>query len=227
MSFYPAGLSSPVRNNSTALQARVAAGARGARWPVSRVIRWLGIGYVVAAGVLAGLFIVSSRDGEAERVRRELADTAAALVDDLQHGGEALSSVISRYARLTQKSITVFNTQGKRLASADPSLAQVMPVFETPMPESLSQSRMKLDDDSILLVTAERGLDSQRTPIVIVVATSEVNALARFDELKWRTLTIAFASSALILWLSLLLSRQLARREQELKERDRALALQH
>ena len=230
MSFYPAGLSSPVRNNSTALQARVAAGARAARWPASRVIRWLGIGYVVAAGVLAGLFIVSSRDGETERVRRELADTAAALVDDLQHGGEALSSVISRYARLTQKSITVFNAQGKRLASADPSLAQVTPVFEIPLPESLSQSRMKLDDDSILLVTAERGLDSQRTPIVIVVATSEVNAFARFDELKWRTLTIAFASSALILWLSLLLSRQLVRREaieQELKERDRALALQH
>ena len=230
MSFYPADLSSSVRDNPTASHPRVDAEVRASHWPASRVIRLLSIGGVVAAGVLAGLFIASNRDGEAERVRRELADTAAALVDDLQYGGEALSSVISRYARLTQKNIAVFDAQGKQLAAAEPPRTRAAPAFEMPLPEAMSQSRMRLRDGSTLLVTAERGIDSQHTPIVIVVAISELEAFAHFEELKWRTLAIAIANSILILGLYLLLSRQMVKREaieRELKERDRTLALQH
>ena len=230
MSFYSADLSSPVRGNSTAPQSGVSVDACSQQWPASRVIRWLSIGCVASAALLAGLFIATSRESENERISRELSDTAVALVDDLQQGGENLSAVLSRYARLTKKSIAVFDEQGKRLAGIAPPHSQLEPAFEMPLPQNLHQSRIKLDNGSSLLVSAARGIDSKRASILVVVAISEREAFAHFEDLKWRALATAATISILILWHSLLLSRQLKKREgieRELMVRDEALALQH
>ena len=230
MSFYPADLASPIREQLATPAMRVAAAVRPPHWPASRLIRWLSIGCMTAAALLTALIVVTSREREGELVRQDLANTAAALVDDLQNGGEVLATVITRYARLTNKTIAIFAREGQRLASAAPALTQAGPRFEIPFPQTLHQSRIQLSDAGPLLVFAESVTDAKRGPIMVVVAISEREAFAHFDKLQARTLATVVAVSALILWLLLLLCRQLAKREaveQTLKQRDKALALQH
>ncbi len=229
MPFFSAELSASSRADPQVPSARYGALPRATSWPASRVLRWLCLLWLITAAITASLYILSCKDSEQRKVRIELAEVANAVVDELRHGGEDASPVALRYSRLTKKDIAIFDSRGRQLALAAAS-DSVGSFFETPPWGGVENVRDFQQGEQRFLAQVEHGFDVQREPLTIVAAIGEQQAFAHFSELRWRAVAVAAGSSMFVVLLFLVLSRQLGKREAieaELKERDRALALQH
>ncbi len=229
MAFLPADLSTVPEASAPASRARAGMVVRSSRWPASRVLRWLCVLWVGSAASAAALYILSSRSGEEQSIRAELADTAGAVANALQNEGDDIASAALRYSRLTKKDVAIFDANNRRL-TATAGLDSVMASLESlPVKTMGGVHDLQLGGQRFLL-QMRRASNAQHESLSVIVALSEQQAYAHFEELKWWVWAVAAGSSAFVVLLCLVLSRQLARSEAieaELKERDRALALQH